>query len=175
MIKLVIPSERFLPSYLQAYDAYMQMGGGAYGMTNAREVDIFQKYEDYRLERNLRPDRVGSDYYWLVDTDTDCFLGEITIRHRLNEALLQRGGHIGYVVRFDQWNKGYGTRMLSLALEKARQMGLNAVLCTCNDDNPGSARVMEKNGFRLEDTVMVDGRKIRRYWKQLPQDCFIME
>ena len=167
MIKLVIPIEKYLKSYREAYDAYMQMGGGSYGMTNACETDIFQKYDDYRNERNLKPDRVGADYYWLVDDEKAFYIGEITIRHRLNDTLRLRGGHIGYVIRRSEWNKGYGTAMLSLALEKAKERGMERVLCTCNDDNIGSARVMEKNGFVLQDKVLVDGILCRRYWKTL--------
>lgn len=167
MIALTVPNEIYLPSYLEAYDAYMALGGGSYGMTDARAVDIFEKYHNYRNAINLKPDRVGSDYYWLVDTDKAYFIGEIAIRHRLNEALSLRGGHIGYVIRTEAWNQGYGTQMLCLALEKARERGLEKVLCTCNDDNIGSARVMEKNGFVLQDKVLVDGTLCRRYWKVL--------
>ena len=79
--------------------------------------------------------------------------------------------HIGYGVRYSEWNKGYGTRMLALALERAKALGLSRVLITCNDDNLASARVMEKNGFTLEDTIPVtrDGETIltRRYWKTI--------
>lgn len=167
MITLIVPNEIYLPSYLEAYDTYMALGGSSYGMTDARAVDIFEKYHNYRYEIGLRPDRVGSDYYWLVDTDNAYFIGEIAIRHRLNEALSLRGGHIGYVIRSDAWNRGYGTRILSLALEKAKDRGLKKVLCTCNEDNIGSARVMEKNGFVLQDKVLVDGMLCRRYWKEL--------
>lgn len=167
MITLVVPSEKYLESYMEAYDAYMAMGGGSYGMTDAREVDIFEKYDNYRLERNLKPDRVGSDTYWLVDDEKDSFIGEVHIRHRLNDTLRLRGGHIGYVIRCDKWGKGYGSLMLKLALEKAKRRGLAKVLITCNDENIASARVMEHNGCVLEDKVEVDGILIRRYWKTL--------
>ena len=82
-----------------------------------------------------------------------------------------RGGHIGYGVRFSEWNKGYGTLMLSLALKKAKELKLERVLITCNDDNYASAKVMEKNGFTLADKVNVEEDGImyltRRYWKTL--------
>lgn len=167
MLALIQPKEEYLLSYLEAYDDYMALGGGSYGMTDAREIDIFRKYEDYRLEQNLKPERVGADFYWLVDVDEKRFIGEITIRHRLNEALALRGGHIGYVIRSDAWGKGYGTRMLAMALEKAKEMGLEKVLITCNDSNTASARVMEKNGCVLSDKVMTEGSLTRRYWKTL--------
>ena len=168
MITLVEPCGKYLESYTEAYDACMAAGGGSYGMTDAREVDIFEKYDNYRRERNLKTDRVGSDYYWLVDEERAYFIGEITIRHRLNEALLLRGGHIGYVIRRNEWGKGYGTFMLELALEKAKLMGIERVLITCNENNIASARVMEKNGCTYGDTVTCsDGSRTKRYWKDI--------
>ena len=80
---------------------------------------------------------------------------------------MRYAGHIGYGVRCSEWNKGYGTLMLKLALEKAKEMGLSKVLLTCDDDNPASAKVMEKNGAVLQDKIenIIDGKKIitRRY------------
>ena len=67
--------------------------------------------------------------------------------------------------------EGYGTLMLSQALPYAKALGIARCLITCDDDNPGSARVMEKNGFTLGDKVpnVIDGQAIitRRYWKEL--------
>lgn len=167
MIVLAEPCERYLGSYMEAYDEYQARGVSTYGMTDPRSCDIFEKYDNYRRERNLKPDRVGADYYWLVDDEKAYFLGEIVIRHQLNDALRLRGGHIGYVIRYGAWGKGYGTDMLRLALEKAKDRGLSRVLITCNDSNLASARVMEKNGLVLEDIIEVDGHRTRRYWKTL--------
>ena len=167
MITLVIPEKRFLPSYTEAFDEYAALGISTYGMTDPGSCDIFEKYENYRLERHLKPDRVGTDYYWLVDDEQDYFIGEVAIRHRLNDALNLRGGHIGYVIRYNEWGKGYGTLMLKLALDKAKERGLDKVLITCNDSNTASARVMEKNGCILENVIDVEGQPVRRYWRTL--------
>lgn len=168
MVTLVRPSPKYLKSYTEAFDEYQAMGVSTYGLTDPRAYDVFEKHENYRLGRNLKPDRVSSDCYWLVDAERNYFIGEIHIRHRLNDALLLRGGHIGYCVRYGEWGKGYGTYMLKLALEKAREMGLERVLITCNENNTASARVMEKNGCEYTDTVTCsDGSRTRRYWKSL--------
>ncbi len=167
MIALVQPNEKYLKSYMEAYDEFTVLGMTNHGMSNAREEDIFQKYENYRLGRNLKPGRVASEAYWLVEEEQCLFIGEIRLRHTLNDALRLRGGHIGYAVRPSCWNRGYGTLMLKLVLEKAKERGLDRVLCTCNEDNLASARVMEHNGFVLKDKVMVGDTLIRRYWKEL--------
>ena len=89
----------------------------------------------------------------------------------LTDSLLRHGGHIGYGIRYSKWNFGYGTKMLALALKKAKQMGLEKVLITCNDDNIGSAKFIENNGGILQDIIknVVDGKKIytKRYWIEL--------
>ena len=172
MIRLIVPNEAYLQSYKKAFDEYVDNNVSTYSFTDASSCDIFAKFDRYRNERDLPPDRVGADKYWLVDDEKAYFIGEIAIRHRLNDALRQRGGHIGYGVRYSEWNRGYGTKMLALALEKAKAMRISPVLITCNDDNLASASVMEKNGFVLGDKILVsvDGKDIltRRYWKTLP-------
>ncbi len=171
MIKLIVPTEEYLPSYREAYAEYVRNGVSTYSFTDPSSCDIFAKFDRYRKALDLPPDRVGEDKYWLVDDERAYFIGEIALRHRLNQALRQRGGHIGYGVRYKEWNRGYGTKMLALVLEKAKERHISPLLITCNDDNPASARVMEKNGFTLADTVSVslDGKPVltRRYWKAI--------
>ena len=171
MLKLIEPSPAYLPSYKEAIEEYALHGVTAYPFNDPADCDIFEKFENYRYERNLKPNRVGADYYWLVDEEKQRFIGEISVRHRLTEDLRRYGGHIGYGVRVSEWSKGCGTLMLKLALEKAKALGLREILITCDDDNVASARVMEHNGFVLHDKVenQIDGKTIltRRYWKTI--------
>ena len=171
MIKLVIPTEDYLESFKEAYDEYKENNVISYDLNNPYEIDVIKKYNDYRNEVNLKPGHVGADYYWLVDDDKKYFIGEISIRHGLTEALKRYGGHVGYCIRYSEWNKGYGTLMLKLALEKVKEKGIDKVLITCDDDNLGSAMVMEHNGFVLKDKIEneINGKKIitRRYWLDL--------
>jgi predicted acetyltransferase len=94
----------------------------------------------------------------------------ITIRHALTPCLEAHGGHIGYSIRPTEQRKGYATRMLALALEKARQIGLQRVLITCDQRNVASARVIQKNGGLLKNEMPSDqpGREwTQRYWIEL--------
>jgi predicted acetyltransferase len=81
-------------------------------------------------------------------------------------ALEHHGGHVGYAIRPSERLKGYGTRLLALTLDKAREMGLGRVLVTCDTDNFASVRVIEKNGGVLENQVISNrsGKMISRYW-----------
>ena len=172
MIRLIEPCEAYLASYTEAFDeyeGYPRAAGNPFSDPHA--CDILAKFQRNRNGTDLPKGYVPSTSFWLVDDESQRFIGEIDIRHSLTERLLRYGGHIGYAVRLGEWNKGYGTRMLELALPHAKALGITRCLITCDDDNPGSARVMEKNGFILADKVPneIDGRAIitRRYWKEL--------
>ena len=106
--------------------------------------------------------------YWTVDTAGE-IVGVANLRHRLNDFLLQEGGHIGYSIRPSLRGRGLATRQLALALEAAGQWGIRKVLIVCEADNTASARVIEKNGGRMEDEVIAEetGKLMRRYWIEL--------
>jgi predicted acetyltransferase len=83
--------------------------------------------------------------------------------------LEHRGGHIGYVIRPSRRKQGYGASLLSLMLEKAHELGLARVRITCDTDNIGSAKVIEKNNGALSATTISErtGKLISQYWIDL--------
>jgi len=169
-MELVIPSEEYYQSYIEAMEEYKQNNIDTYDFWEISKDELFKKMENYRTGNNLPEGYVKATYFWLVDNDK--FIGEISIRHSLTDSLLRFGGNIGYGIRYSHWNKGIGTIMLSKALVYAKDvLGLNKVLITCNDNNFGSARVIEKNGGILQDKIIntIDGvdRLSRRYWIEL--------
>lgn len=103
-------------------------------------------------------DLVHADSYWV--TEDQVVIGFLQLRHTLSDHLLEEGGHIGYSIRPTYRRRGHATRALGLALQRARQLGLDRVLVTCDDDNLTSARTIESQGGLLED-VRADKR---RYW-----------
>ena len=130
------------------------------------ELDNFETYLqrriDYKNNVNLRTDHVG-ETFWVAVVD-DQIAGRISIRHELNEFLLNFGGHIGYMVRPAFRRTGVATKMLDSAINHCRTLGLTQVLLTCNDDNLGSIKVIEGRGGVLENVVQKDGVPLRRYW-----------
>jgi predicted acetyltransferase len=111
-----------------------------------------------RLETHPPASFVPSTTLWWTDGDT--YLGRINIRHRLNEHLREVGGHIGYDIRPSARRRGHATAMLAAALLRAAGLGIEKALITCDVDNIGSRKVIERNGGALEDQR---GRKLR-YW-----------
>ncbi|MDF2685069.1 MAG: acetyltransferase [Clostridia bacterium] len=136
-------------------------------------LDCTATYEEWLvkitndLDKNkITANRVPSTTYFAVIDDR--IVGTIQIRHELNAFLLSYGGHIGYGIRPTERRKGYATKMLSLALEKSKALGLKRVLVSCDKANIGSAKTIINNGGILENEVTEEnGNVYQRYWIDL--------
>ena len=170
-IKLIEPCEELREAYLDyvnefiaAEEGYIHGSGVALKGDFSEFVRLLQ---DYAKGINLPAGWVPGSTYWLMSEGR--ILGVSNLRHALTEFLRREGGHIGYSVRPAERGKGYGTLMLKLVLEKAKELGLEKVLVTCDKDNPASARVIEKNGGKLDDELVSkeSGKMKQRYWIEL--------
>ncbi|HOJ32682.1 MAG TPA: GNAT family N-acetyltransferase [Candidatus Hydrogenedentes bacterium] len=109
---------------------------------------------------------VQQTLFWLVRDDKS-IVAMGRLRHYLTPALEKEGGHIGYTVRPSERRKGYGTLLCALLIQEARnRLGLSRVLITCDSDNIGSARIIQKNGGCFENEVISDwsGKPVSRFW-----------
>ena len=111
--------------------------------------------------------KVPDTTFFCLDEDRNIFVGAVNIRHYLNEAMLLNGGHIGDGIRPSERRKGYATRMIGLALEECKKMGIDKVLMVCDKKNIGSAKSIMNNGGVLENEVVVNGVTEQRYWIDL--------
>lgn len=127
---------------------------------------------DYYLEnlvlKEPKNGYVPDSVLFLLDEDRNRLLGAVNIRHYLNDKLLFDGGHIGDGIRPSERRKGYATKMISLALEECKKLGINKVLITCDKDNIGSKKSIINNGGVKENEVIDDeGNIVERYWIDL--------
>jgi len=166
-MRLIDPTPEMWMDYQAFLDEFIAAGeeGILYGLPDEsgdlEECILRLKYHTEGLDQ--ANGCVPCSAYWLL-SEEQTLLGEIHIRHRLTPALEDYGGHIGYMVRPSRRGKGHATRMLSMGLEKARDMGLARVIITCDPENVASACVIRKNGGRLESQSIVrDGRLTCRY------------
>ena len=90
-------------------------------------------------------------------------LGFLNLRLRLNDYLLENGGHIGYSIRPSERGKGYAKESLRQGLEVANGKNIKRALVTCSIENPASRAVILANGGELED--IRNGTE--RYWIDL--------
>jgi predicted acetyltransferase len=132
------------------------------GMSFRRYLEVLAEHE---RGENLPANHVPFSFLFAFAGSR--IVGRVAIRHALTPDLERVGGHIGYVVVPEYRRQGYATEILRQSLQIARQkLGLTRVLVTCDDDNVGSIKTIEKNGGVLESIVTdPDGDKPkRRYW-----------
>lgn len=110
---------------------------------------------------------VPDSTFFCLDEERNLIVGAVNIRHDLNEALLLNGGHIGDGVRPSERRKGIATKMIALALEECRALGISKVLMVCDKDNIGSAKSIQSNGGILENEIETNGCIQQRYWIEL--------
>jgi predicted acetyltransferase len=70
-------------------------------------------------------------------------------------------------VRPSERRKGIATKMIALALDECKKLGLERVLMVCDKENIGSAKSIKNNGGILENEIEVDGVMEQRYWINL--------
>ena len=170
-IKLIEPCEELREAYTDYVNEFSAAEEGyIHGSGAELQVDFsefLRLLQDYAKGINLPQGWVPASTYWLLSEGR--VLGVSNLRHALTEFLRREGGHIGYSVRPSERGKGYATAMLRLVLEKAKELGLKMVLVTCDKDNPASARVIRKNGGKLDnELVSKESAKMKqRYWIEL--------
>ncbi len=167
-IKLMKPSLLFSESFIEAIVEFQ-------GENRELDLDTAQLKENFReYLQKIKTEEDGLSFpagyvpastFWLIGGEQ--FIGKVSIRHRLNETLIQMGGHISYQVRPSKRKLGYGSIALALALPMAKKLGLDKVLITCSDDNVGSWKIIEKNGGILENKIIFNDILKRRYWISL--------
>ena len=172
-LKLIKLSEQYKTQLTEMLDEWKQDQEANH--TNHSPWAIFKNdwhdFEYYleHLECKTATDSLVPDsVFFLLDEDRDRLLGAVNIRHYLSEALLKEGGHIGDGIRPSERRKGYATKMIRLALDECRKLGITRVLMTCEKTNIGSARSIINNGGVLENEfVNSDGVVEQRYWIEL--------
>ena len=126
-------------------------------------------YEEW-LEENIQAEAgLNIPENWvpaiqLVSFDeADHALGFLNLRLRLNDYLLEKGGHIGYSIRPSERGKGYAKESLRQGLQVAKDKNIHRALVTCSIKNPASRAVILANGGQLEDIR----HETERYWIDL--------
>jgi predicted acetyltransferase len=149
--------ELTLDDTADVYEMVQEINTGENGFVNSLYSNDLETFQG-KLQRNvnmskgvnLEPQYVPQTIYWLYVNGKPVGYGKL--RHYLNDHLLNHGGHIGYVIRPSERGKGYAKMLLEKLLEKAKSMGIDKVLLTCDETNIPSRKVIESNDGMLEET-----------------------
>ena len=104
----------------------------------------------------------GKEGVWRAIVVDGQIVGSISVERMADEE--RNVGSIGYMILTPWWSKGLGTeavrQMCGIAF---RKLTLERIIGEVFPENLASARVLEKNGFRLEETkvgAVVKGGKV---------------
>ena len=115
--------------------------------------------QNHEMGINL-PEGWVSDIQLVVFSRDGQAVGFLNLRLRLNDYLLEVGGHIGYSIRPSERGKGYAKESLCQGLQVAREKNIKRALVTCSTENPASQAVILANGGVYEDVR----NGTERYW-----------
>ncbi|WP_043930640.1 GNAT family N-acetyltransferase [Bacillus sp. EB01] len=171
VVYLTKPTIELKSEYLSFYQEWKESGEDMIPWVISKDPSDFngmvQSLLDSEKGENLPVNWVPDSTFWLLD-DNQRVIGVVNIRHRLTDTLFNSGGHIGYGIRPSERRKGFATQLLSLALEKAVELGIKKVLIVCDSSNIGSAKtILNNGGISDRDFIEENGNIIKRFWIQV--------
>ena len=132
------------------YEMYQDIPAVESGSTNECYGILYEDFKKYleaeikRKDNNVTlEDTPTITYIMYVD---DKPVGLICLRTEIDENWMKWSGNFYYRIRLSERNKGYGTKMLELALDKFRKLGFKEVYGQSSDGNIASSKVIENNG-----------------------------
>lgn len=122
---LTKPSVILKEEYLSFYKEWIESGETIVPWVIEKDPSNFEEMVQFLMDNekgvNIPDGWVPDSTYWLLNNEKR-IIGAVNIRHQLTELLFNSGGHIGYGIRPSERRKGYATKLLSLSLEKAKEL-----------------------------------------------------
>lgn len=165
MLKLVKMEDKYFPQLYEMMDEWTAAKEKIIPFSIRRcDYHNGSEYIESLETKETNGKNVPDSTFFCLDTDRNIFVGAVNIRHYLNEQLLAVDGHIGDGIRPSERRKGYGTKMVALAVIECQKLGIQNILMCCDKVNTASARTIINNGGVLENEVDDDGTIVQRYW-----------
>ena len=136
--------------------------GGFWNANNFVYEEWLKNNQNHEMGINL-PEEWVPDIQLVAFSRDGQAVGFLNLRLRLNDYLLEVGGHIGYSIRPSERGKGYAKEALRQGLQVAKEKNIKKALVTCSTENPASRAVILANGGLFEDVR----NGVERYWIDL--------
>lgn len=108
----------------------------------------------------------GEEHFWVItEPPDDRAIGGIAFRPHGKSA------DFGYVLRSDRWGRGIMTEATVALLGLLRAEGFERIVATCDVDNIGSIRVLEKSGL-VRESLLRD-HQTRPNFGGVKRDCWL--
>ena len=135
--------------------------GDAAGLAARRNDPVVARYQDWelpftedqarqRVSAVVAMDGPTNEEWWMAvvaDPDTDEALGDLAV----HLTWKGRTAEVGYTFAKVHWGKGFAREALAAMVEYLfDQLGVSRIFGMLHPDNPASAMVLERTGFRFE-------------------------
>lgn len=160
---LVLPSKEYQNSFEKYVTAYKNANDKYYFDMYKKALINFDEYVNQLNRRskgmNLPLGLVTLSTFWMIDND------EIVGVTRIRQQGVEVTGNISYDISPIYRNKGYGTEILKLALEKAKEIGITDVILICTLNNIASKKIIEKNNGKFLEVVfdVEDNKELSKF------------
>lgn len=171
MIKLIKPSKLYYEQYKEMMDEWHKDGGKIAPWPLSLDYEDEEKFDKLLkhlddVENGRGPKEFSSSStFWVYDDESKKIVGATNIRHKIIGESGKLWGHIGYGIRPSERRKGYATKTLKLAMDKAKELGIKTIYVGAYTDNIGSIKTIESCGFDYEDTLIdkENGKEVKKY------------
>lgn len=124
--------------------------------------DVFLKHVE-KSKMGINNNGLKEIFYFAIEDDKIVGHGSIRLNPEVDKNV-NIYGHIMYGVVPSKRRKGYGTLICKLLIEKAKELGLENIIITCNANNLASSLIIQKNqGVLFEKVIDEEGKLINRY------------
>jgi RimJ/RimL family protein N-acetyltransferase len=127
-------------------------------------IDVYtsDKNEMYRaFKESLEKLHVKKDKIFLVGKLDDEIVGFVGVQRK--SGGMSHVGEVGISIHPNYWNRGFGTRLLKAAVEKAKEEGFLRLELETLASNKAMIRAAEKAGFKIEGIMKMRVNKDGRY------------
>lgn len=171
-LELVFPTKEYKKEVEEYLQEFFENGeneiAGDGGLDRIKNFDNWlEKIQNDLHIDTIDKNRIPATLYLTIRKSDRRIVGNLQIRHLLNEKLLNYGGHIGDSIRPSERRKGYATEQIRLALEKCKELGIDNVLMDCDKANIGSVKSIQNNGGVLENETYLEDELVQSYWISL--------
>ena len=137
------------------YDLLQTLPADENGFMNPTNGLSYGQYKDWLRRAVACSEQVGlvdgkvpETIFWLYEDGKPVGMGKV--RHLMTEALLKKGGNIGYAILPSARGRGLGKKLLALLVAESKQLHADRLLLTIQNHNLPSIRIALANGGRIE-------------------------
>ena len=170
-LRLIKPNIDFEKQVLEMVQEFYEDGSTPYWSSWIKKYSNNYKLWLEYLKQCESEDTVGGNIvpasqYILIREFDNKVIGFISVRHRLNDLLLEHWGHIWYSIRPSERRKHYALWEVFAVLNIFRDLWIEKILAVCDKSNIWSIRIIEDCGWVLENEIIdpTDWELIQRYW-----------